>query len=74
MFMVINVLTLFQFQNLQNPNANSKAWPKQVKKNTFNRNTEKKKERKDTEQFTSSRWQVSSFSAKSINPHLADTP
>lgn len=31
LFMVINILTLFRLQNLQNPNANSKARPKQVK-------------------------------------------
>lgn len=65
--MVINVLTLSQFQNLQNPNANSKARPKQVKKNTFIRNTAKMRKRKNTEQFVSSVWQVFSFSAKSIN-------
>lgn len=68
--MVINVLTLFQFQNLQNPNANSKARPKQVKKNTFIRNTAKMRKRKNTEQFVSSVWQVFSFSAKSINQSI----
>lgn len=72
--MVIKVLTLFQFPDLQNPNANSKARPKQVKKNTFIRNTAKRRKRKDKEQFTSSLWQVFSFSAKSINPHLPATP
>lgn len=71
--MVTDVLTLFQFQNLQNPNANSKARPKQVKKNAFIRNTAKKRKRKDKEQFTSSLWQVFS-SAKSIKPHLPATP
>ena len=44
--MVINVLTSFPLQKLQNPNVNSRARPQQVKKNTLIRKTAKK--RRDT--------------------------
>lgn len=45
--MVMNVLTSFQFQKLQNPNANSSIRTQQVKKNTLIRKTAKKRRRRD---------------------------
>lgn len=47
LFMVINVLTSFQLQKLQNPNANSSTRPQHVKKNTFIRKTAKRRKRRD---------------------------
>lgn len=47
LFMVVNVLTSFQLSKLQNPNANSRARPQQVKKNTPIRKTAKRRKRRD---------------------------